>query len=66
MFSVDGRTAALGGFDNTMVLLDLARLIEFRRDPIGEACRRAGGPIDASLWTSYAPGFDYPERICSP
>ena len=58
-FSPNGRTIAVSGSDSTVVLRDLTRLSEFRRDPLGQACSRAGGPLDPTLWSNYAPGFDY-------
>jgi WD40 repeat protein len=58
-FSADGRSIALEGQENTIVLRELTRLNELRRNPSSSACIRAGAALDPTLWNNYAPGFDY-------
>jgi WD40 repeat protein len=57
-FAPNGRTLAVTSYDSS-VLLDISLLDQFRRDPIGEACARAGGPLDPGLWSLFASGLEY-------
>jgi hypothetical protein len=56
-FSPDGRIVALSTYGQ-VVLRDLARLDAGRRDPLGQACARAG-PLTPALWSTYAPSLEY-------
>jgi WD40 repeat protein len=56
-FSPDGHTVAVTT-SSQVVLRDLFRLDEARRDPLGQACARAG-PLSPALWSTYVPGLGY-------
>jgi WD40 repeat protein len=58
-FAPTGRRYAVGGQDNVVTVVDLARMDAVRRDPAARARERAGGGLDRAQWEAFAPGTDY-------
>ena len=51
--------ATVGLADRTVTLWDLTPLEDLRSNMVSEACTRAGGPLDKTMWGTYAPGLTY-------
>jgi WD40 repeat protein len=51
--------ATVGSTDRAVTLWDLTPLEDLRSNMVGEACKRAGGPLDKASWDAYAPGISY-------
>jgi TIR domain/WD domain, G-beta repeat len=64
-FAPDGRTLASASADRTVELWNLTRLERPPGDEVREACNRAGGPLDKTVWEQYAPGVDYQDTCAS-
>jgi WD40 repeat protein len=58
-FAPDGRTLVTSSYDQTVILWELPRLDRFLSVEVREACLRAGGPLDKTIWDQYAPGVSY-------
>jgi hypothetical protein len=59
VFAPCGRRYAVGGQDNVVTVVDLARMDAKRRDPAARARERAGGGLDRAQWETFAPGTEY-------
>ncbi|MDN0196958.1 WD40 repeat domain-containing protein [Streptomyces sp. S.PNR 29] len=65
-FSPDGRLAVTEREDSTVQIWDLRSLPALSADPIGTACKLAGGGLSQLEWARYAPGVPYKTTCPAP
>jgi WD40 repeat protein len=55
----DGHVLATASADQSVQLWSLPDVEDFAGGEVGEACARAGGPLDRATWDRYAPSLGY-------
>ena len=64
-WAVDGRLLGVSMADGSVRLWNLAPAAAAASDPVGEACRIAGGGLTPEQWANSVPDFPY-QRSCPP